>query len=38
MTVPEMFPRLLSVMTNPSFLNGEAAGADASDLVRDQIF
>ena len=28
MTVPEMFPRLLSVMTNPSFQNGEAAGAE----------
>ena len=28
MSVPEMFPRLLSVMTNPMFLNGEAAGAE----------
>lgn len=28
MTVPEMFPRLLSVMTNPKFLSGEAAGAE----------
>lgn len=28
MTVPEMFPQLLSVMTNPKFLSGEAAGAE----------